>query len=121
MKKILIIENDNDMRDTEKSFIELHGYEVLGADNAKDGVDLAVKERPDLVLMDIRLPYKKRGIGAAKILRKKKETSNIPIIFLSAYPVSEYEEELKKITNCEYMSKPFDGDALIEKIDKYLK
>ena len=68
-KKILIVEDDINIREVEKGLLESRGYQVLEAGSAKDGVALALSERPDLILMDIRLPSKKRGIGAARNIR----------------------------------------------------
>ena len=119
-KKILIIDDDFQLRMIEKKNLEMSGYEVLESDNAADGIKLATEKKPDLILMDIRLPYKKRGIGAAKIIRNDDRTRNIPIIFVTAYPEWEYEDEVRNITNCGYLTKPFKTSHLLEYIQRYL-
>ncbi|MEE8360006.1 MAG: response regulator, partial [Candidatus Omnitrophota bacterium] len=68
-KRILIVEDDPDLRLIEKTQLEAAGYSVIESDNASDGISMAIKEKPDVIIMDVRLPYKKRGIGAAKIIR----------------------------------------------------
>ncbi len=118
MKKILIIEDESDLREMEKENLQTAGYKVFEAGNAKDGVELAVKERPDVILMDIRLPYKKRGIGAAKMLRNTEETKDTPIIFVTGYPMWEQSAEVKNIANCAYITKPFDIRTLITQIER---
>ena len=119
-KRILIIENEAEMRLLEKDILNTAGYEVLEADNAKDGIELALKEKPDLILMDIRLPYKQRGIGTAKIIRNNEKTGDIPIIFVTAYPMWEQSEEVKSISNCGYITKPFKIRVFVEYIRKYI-
>jgi len=73
-KRILLVEDNADHRLIERTSLEAEGFEVLEAGTAKKGIELALKEVPDLILMDIRLPYKAKGIGAAKILRKDRRT-----------------------------------------------
>tara|TARA_Y100000031_G_C8026008_1_gene294913 strand:+ start:26 stop:394 length:369 start_codon:yes stop_codon:yes gene_type:complete len=119
-KKILIIEDDDSMRKVERKLLELSGYEVFEASNAKDGNALAVKEKPNLILMDIRLPSKKRGIGAAKILRKQEQTSDIPIIFVTGYKKGEETKEIQGIANSGYITKPFESNDLLKAIEKYI-
>ena len=121
MKKILIIEDNDEMRNLEKEVLVEAGYEVIEEANAKGGIELAVKEKPDLIIMDIRLPNKKRGIGAAKILRKDPQTKNIPIIFVTAYVLGEDTNEVKSIGNCGYITKPFKIEELLIEISKYLE
>ena len=120
-KRILIIENDAAMRELERSILEHAGYVVSEADNAKDGITIAAAEMPDLILMDVRLPHKKRGIGAAKILRKKDETREIPIIFVSAYPAREESKEVTNITKCGYIIKPFGVIDFLSTVRKHLE
>ena len=120
-KKILTIEDNPQMRHLLRDYLEISGYEVLESETAKDGTKLAVKERPDLILIDVRLPYKKRGIGIAKILRKIEGTRDIPIIFVTAYPMWENSEEVKSISNCGYLIKPFERSTLIEYIERYVR
>ena len=119
--KVLIIEDNPEERMLERTILENAGYEVSEADNAKDGVKVAKKERPDLIIMDIRLPYKSKGIGAAKILRKTKGTEDIPIIFVTAYPVWEHSREIINIKNCGYLTKHFEPADLVKYIQQFLK
>lgn len=119
-KKILIIEDEEGIRQLEKTVAESVNCDVIEADNFKDGIDLALKELPDLIILDLRLPHKKRGIGLAKSLRKRRSTRGIPIIFVSAYPVWEETRELDSVTNCSFITKPFKIKELAFEIRKYL-
>ena len=119
-KKILIIEDDEAMRLLEKTVLEERGYDVSEAGNAKDGIAMAIENVPDAILMDIRLPSKKRGIGAAKMLRDNDKTRDVPIIFVTGYTGAEDSTEIKHITNSSYILKPFELDSLIKEIKKYI-
>ena len=119
-KRILLIEDNADIRLFEKFTLEKAGYEVLESDNAKDGINIAIQEGPDLILLDIRLPYKERGIGAAKILRQSKETAHIPIVFLTAYPRYMDSGEIKSIPNSGFITKDADDNTLLTYIETFL-
>jgi CheY-like chemotaxis protein len=116
MKKILIIEDDETMLILEKKLLTASGYEVIGAQDAKEGLKLATQEKPDLILMDIRLPSKKRGIGAARILRNQEETRDTPIIFVTGYSQGQETKEVQNISNCSYLIKPFENSDLLKMI-----
>ncbi len=107
-KRILIVENDPGVRDVEKRFLEMQGFDVLEADNAKDGVELAITNTPDMIIMDIRLPCKKKGIGAALLIRNNEKTRNTPILFVTGYAKGQDSTEINNIPNCEYLTKPID-------------
>lgn len=117
---ILIIEDDADFRMIEKKLLEHMDCEIIEAANAKDGVALAIEKIPDLILMDIRLPYKKRGIGVARMLRGNEATRGIPIIFVTAYAEGEFANDVRHIPNCGFITKPFEGNAFEEKIKEYI-
>ena len=119
-KKILIIEDDDSMRILEKKILESNGYVVLEATDGKEGIALAVREKPDLILMDIRLPSKKRGIGAARIIRNTPEIGHIPIIFVTCYTKGEETAEVTNIPNCGYLAKPFEIPEFLKTIEEYI-
>src|SRR5688572_13362054 len=83
MKKILLIEDNTEVRENTSEIISLANYEVLTAENGKVGVELAQKEKPDLIICDIMMP-ELDGYGVLHILSKKPETAGIPFIFLTA-------------------------------------
>ena len=120
-KKILIVENEVEMRKLEKDILEPAGYDVLEADNSHDAIKLAMEEKPDLILMDIRLPHKKRGIGTAKFLRLQEETKNIPIIFVSVYTEYKESNEVTYIENHGFIEKPFKVQEFKEYVTNFLK
>ena len=83
MKSILVIDDNQDIRDNTAEILELAGYQVLTAENGKRGVDLAIKEKPAVIICDIMMP-ELDGYGVLHMLRKNTETQNIPFIFLTA-------------------------------------
>lgn len=120
-KRILIVEDNSDVRQMERDLLESNGYQVIEADNAKDGIRLALEEIPDLIIMDIRLPNKKRGIGAARIIRANEKTKDIPIVFVTAYAEGEHTKEISNIPNCGFIAKPFHLETFIEEIVKRIE
>ncbi|MFH1772533.1 MAG: response regulator [Candidatus Omnitrophota bacterium] len=119
-KTILIVEDDDSVRTLEKDFLKKRGYEILEAATAKDGINLALSENPDLILMDVRLPNKKRGIGAARIIRNNEKTKGVPIIFVTAYEKGNYTKEITNIPNCAYITKPFEVGELLKLIKEFI-
>ncbi|MCB0644427.1 MAG: response regulator, partial [Phaeodactylibacter sp.] len=83
MKKILVIEDNEDVRENLEEILELSNYEVYLAENGKKGVELALTHQPDLILCDVMMP-ELDGYGVLHILGKKPATSDIPFIFLTA-------------------------------------
>src|SRR4051794_10360197 len=82
-KKILIIEDNTDIRENVVEILELAGFTVFEAENGKIGVELAMKNMPDVILCDIMMP-ELDGYGVLYLLNKNAETSAIPFIFLTA-------------------------------------
>lgn len=83
MKKVLIIEDHEDVRENTADIIALAGYKAISAKNGKIGVQMAKKQLPDLILCDIMMP-ELDGFEVLKILSENSETSYIPFIFLTA-------------------------------------
>ncbi len=83
MKKILLIEDNKDVRENTAEILKLANYNVLTAKNGKEGVEMAQKEKPDLIICDIMMPVLD-GHGALHMLSKNEETASIPFIYLTA-------------------------------------
>ncbi|HZV43520.1 MAG TPA: response regulator, partial [Saprospiraceae bacterium] len=81
--KILIVEDNHDVRENLSEILNLSGYQSITASNGKQGVELALAENPDLILCDIMMP-ELDGYGVLRILSKNPLTEHIPFIFLSA-------------------------------------
>ena len=76
-KKILVIEDNQEVRENLEEILELYGYDVVSAEDGKIGVDKAVEEKPDLILCDVMMP-RLDGFGVLNILSRKSETAATP-------------------------------------------
>ncbi|MCK9603992.1 MAG: response regulator [Candidatus Omnitrophica bacterium] len=121
MKTRALIVDDNDNNLTlEKDLLEVAGFEVFLAKNATDGIASARKEKPDIIVMDMRLPDM-RGSEAAKILRQDKEISDIPIVFVTASVMAEGREEINAITNSGFIGKPINTRTFAKEVSQFIK
>jgi DNA-binding response OmpR family regulator len=120
MKKILIIEDNIEVRENTAEIMELANYKVVTADNGKSGVEQALKERPDLIVCDIMMPVLD-GYGVYHLLSKHKETATIPFIFLTAKSEKSDLRKGMEMGADDYIMKPFDGIELLHAIETRLK
>lgn len=119
-KKALVVDDNVNNLVLEKDLLEVAGFEVFGAENAADGIAIARKEKPDIIIMDVRLPDM-RGFEAARILRQDKETRDIPIVFVTASVMPEAREEIKDITNSGFIGKPINTRTFAKEISQFIK
>lgn len=116
MKKILVIEDNLEIRENLCEILELADYDVISAENGKIGVEKAKAEFPDLILCDVMMP-ELDGFGVLKILNKTKGLNLVPVIFLTA---KAEKEDLRKgmgLGAADYITKPFDDTELLEAIE----
>jgi len=118
-KALVVDDNVNNLL-LEKDLLEAAGFEVFEAENASSGITIVRKEKPDVIIMDIRLPDM-RGSEAAKILRQDKETSGIPIVFVTASVMGEAREEIKNIPNSGFIGKPINTRTFAQEISRFIK
>jgi CheY-like chemotaxis protein/CRP-like cAMP-binding protein len=120
MSKILLIEDNNEMRENTSEILNLANYKVVTAENGRVGVEKAKKENPDLIICDIMMPDLD-GYGVLEALSKTPETAGIPFIFLSA---KAEKTDMRKGMNMgadDYLTKPFDEAELFNAIEVRLK
>ena len=120
MKKILIIEDNTEVRENVAEILELSNYEVAVADNGKKGVELALQQIPDLIVCDIMMP-ELDGYGVLHLLNKHIETYGIPFIFLTAKSEKTDLRKGMEMGADDYITKPFDGIELLNAIEVRLK
>jgi CRP-like cAMP-binding protein/CheY-like chemotaxis protein len=120
MKKILIIEDNPEIRENTEEILSLANYQVLTAENGKIGVELATKEKPDLIMCDIMMP-ELDGYGVLHILSKKVETEGIPFIFVTAKTERADIRKGMELGADDYLTKPFDDTELLNAIEARLK
>ena len=120
MKKIVLIEDNAQVRENTAEILELANFKVLTAANGKVGIELINKEMPDLIICDIMMP-ELDGYGVLHIISKNTETAKIPLIFLTA---KAEREDLRKGMNMgadDYLTKPFDESELLDAVESRLR
>jgi CRP-like cAMP-binding protein/CheY-like chemotaxis protein len=120
MKKVLIIEDNDDIRENVIEILELAGYQVSSANNGKAGVELAFQDIPDIILCDIMMP-EMDGYGVLYMLSKRPETIAIPFIFLTAKAEHFDRRKGMEMGADDYLTKPFDDMELLNAIESRLK
>lgn len=119
MAKILIAEDERDIRELITLTLQFNGHDVISAKDGAEAVEMAQADTFDLILMDVRMP-RMTGYEACRELRLIDATSEVPIIFLSAKgQEAEVQAGLEAGAN-HYVLKPFAPDMLIRKIDEVL-
>lgn len=119
MNKLVVIEDNHEMRDNIQEILELADYEVLTAKNGKEGVDLVKSTHPDLIICDIMMP-ELDGYGVLYYLSKSPETASIPFIFLTAKTEKSDFRKGMNLGADDYISKPFDEMDLLGAVESRL-
>ena len=118
-RTIMVVEDYDDTRLLLKKGLEGLGYSVLEASNGQEAVDIAAREHLDLILMDLDLPILD-GIVATQLIRQQSDM-RVPIVAVTAYPMS-YTRVKAFAEGCdEYMAKPIDMSELARLVNRYLK
>jgi DNA-binding response OmpR family regulator len=120
MKKILVIEDNSEVRENIAEILELSNYEVFTAEDGKQGVELALREIPDIIVCDIMMPVLD-GYGVLHLLSKHIETYGIPFIFLTAKSEKADVRKGMEMGADDYLTKPFDGIELLNAIEIRLR
>jgi len=120
MKSVLVIDDNQGIRENTAEIMELAGYKTFTAENGKKGVELAVREKPDVIICDIMMP-ELDGYGVLHLLRKNPDTSHIPIIFLTAKTERSDLRKGMEMGADDYVTKPFDEIELLNAVEIRLK
>lgn len=119
MAKILIAEDERDIRDLVAFTLRFAGYEVFTAANGEEAVQIAPQVNPDLILMDVRMP-RMTGYEACRIIKLNPDLKDIPVVFLSAKgQEAEIQQGLEAGAE-EYLLKPFAPDQLTSQVKTIL-
>jgi len=120
MRTILVIEDNQDIRENVEEILTLSDYIVLTAANGKEGVEVATKQKPDLIICDIMMPGID-GYGVLHVLHKDPQTQNIPFIFLTSKSERSDFRAAMEMGADDYITKPFSGNELLNAVDSRLK
>lgn len=118
-KKILVVDDEIQLLDLVAQRLRDSGYEVFVASDALHAVKVAINIKPDLIILDMRMPAG-GGLGAYDILKRSIHTSVIPIIFATAYPTDDIRQRVLAKGARDFITKPFKFEELLSKVKKAL-
>ena len=119
-KKILIVDDERDIVKALMIRLQGAGYEVVTAFDGAQAVFVAHKEKPDLIILDIRMPAGD-GFGVAEKLKHSASTFSIPVIFLTGGPERDSEEKAMTLGARFYIKKPYDSEELLDAVRRALE
>ena len=119
-KKILVIEDEPHISNLVKVIMEKNGFDVLQAFIGSEGMHMARTEKPNLIILDVMMPNMD-GFEVAETLKGMKETKNVPIIMLSS--AAQFKDRVRglDVGAIDYITKPFDQDELVAKVNEHIK
>ena len=120
MTKILYVEDNPDNVYMLTRRLKKKGFELIIAGDGQEGIDKAVEEKPDLILMDLSLPTMDGWTATAKI-KEIEQVKDIPIIALSAHAMPEHRDRALKAGCSDYDTKPVDIKRLLSKMEQYIE
>lgn len=120
MKKILVIEDEEFIRDNLIELLEIEGFEAIGAENGFIGLHLAKESQPDLILCDVMMP-ELDGYGVLSALREDSATTRIPFMFLTASADRNNLQKIRAMGMNDYILKPFNIDKFLSSINNRLE
>ena len=120
MAKIVVAEDERDIRDLIAFTLRFAGHEVATAANGEEAVEVVLREKPDLVIMDVRMP-RMTGYEACRKLKAMPETEPIPVVFLSAKGQDAEIQEGLEAGAVDYILKPFSPDDLTRRVAEILQ
>jgi CheY-like chemotaxis protein len=119
MKRILVVEDNGTNMYLIGFILRKNGYEVIEARSGEEGIKLAIKEKPDLVIMDIQLPNID-GLEVTKRIRESEAGGEIPIVALTSYAMLGDRERALEAGCTGYIEKPINPETFMSEIEKYL-
>ena len=118
-KTVLLVEDNEDNRTVYRTILEHFGYHVVEARNGEDGIRMARETKPALILMDISIPVID-GWEATKILKADAETSDIPIIALTAHALATDRAKAEEVGCDGYLAKPCEPRRVVAEVERFI-
>jgi len=119
MKRILVVEDNEKNMYLIGFILRNSGYEVIEARTGEEGLELAIKEKPDLILMDFQLPGMD-GMETTQKIRESETAGRIPIVALTSYAMTGDKEKALNAGCTGYLEKPINPETIIASLEKYL-
>ena len=120
MKKILIVDDQSEIRELVEVTLRLEDYQIFQAKNGDEAIKLARAEKPDLVIMDVMMPGGMDGLEATRVLKNDPETKDCQIIMLTGKVQPDDQEKGFKAGADDFFPKPFSPLDLIKKVEEVL-
>jgi two-component system cell cycle response regulator DivK len=120
MPRILVVEDNEDNRDSLSRRLERRGFEVLMAHDGKHGVEMAAAEKPDLILMDMNMP-EMDGWEATRMIKSTPDAADVPVIALTAHAMTGDRERALESGCSDYHTKPVEFQKLLAQIETLLQ
>ena len=117
LKKVLIVDDEQSMRDLLRLHLSNQGYQVLAAEDAIVAGHIVVSEKPDLLIVDVQMPYM-NGYEFVEALKGDPQTRDIPVVFLTTD--DNVASQAKKLGAAAYLQKPVTADRLLEVVDLFV-
>lgn len=121
MKKILIVDDQKEVRELVEVTLRADGYQIFQAKNGRDAIETVKAHKPDVVIMDIMMPGELDGLEATRILKRNPDTNSVKIIMLTAKGQSTDFEEGFAAGADGYFTKPFSPLDLIKKVEEIIE
>ena len=119
-KKLLIIEDNEQNYYMMRFLLEKKGFKVIGAENGRLGVEMALNEKPDAILLDIQLP-EMDGYAVAAELKRHAELDNVPIVAVTSYAMVGDRENIIAAGATGYIEKPINPDTFVDEISIFVQ
>ena len=119
MPRILVVDDEEAVRRVLHSLLKKEGYEVIEAEDGRMGVELAKKEDPDVILMDLRMPVMD-GLKACRLIKEDEKTKNIPVLVITAVSGESKREAIDAGID-DFVNKPFDAEEISIRVKSMLK
>jgi two-component system alkaline phosphatase synthesis response regulator PhoP len=118
-KKILVVDDEDQILKLLTMRLQINNYEVVSAKDGYQCIQMAKEEKPDLILLDIKMPNG-GGINVFETLRNNIDTEIIPVIFITSYPSLEVKNQVTEMGASGFIAKPFDIEDLLMKIQSLI-
>jgi CheY-like chemotaxis protein len=118
-KRILVVDDEPDILKVIEVRLKAQGYEILTAVDGKEALDLIQQQKPDLVLLDLRLPVMD-GYEVCRRMKSDNELKGIPVIILTATVPEKLAQKMEELKADDYMTKPFVPENLLKKVKKFV-
>jgi CheY-like chemotaxis protein len=120
VQTIMVVEDFEDNRFMMRRLLEMSGYNVIEAVNGEEAVEMAFRERPSLILMDLSLPLLD-GLAATRRIRELPELNHVPIVAVSAHDTADFHADALAAGCNDYVTKPIDFDELEQLLERVIE